>query len=202
MWAKPKKPNKTLLQSPLLHDTLKSPLLHYTLIKSVATRHPKTCYYMPPLLTLLLHDTLKPVATLHPKVCCYTAPLQSPLLHGTLTKPVATWQYFSQNFKTIYKKPNTILATIYTKPNTILATSYKKLNTICERLRKIRGALKKKIWVFLRAPLFLSKWYTVATYFLYKKIWKNKYKLHDKMLHCHWLNKENYNLSKLNLTRL
>ena len=72
-------------------------------------------------------------------------PLQSPLLHDTLTKPVATWQYFSQNLKAIYKKPNTILAIIYTKPNTILATIYKKLNTICERLEKIQGALKIEI---------------------------------------------------------
>ena len=37
------------------------------------------------------------------------------------------------------------------------------------------GALKKEIWVLLRAPLFLGKWCGVATYFLYKKIRKNKY---------------------------
>ena len=47
------------------------------------------------------------------------------------------------------------------------------------RDRENWGALKKEIWVLLRAPLFLGKWGGVATYFLYKKIRKNKYKLHD-----------------------
>ena len=48
-----------------------------------------------------------------------------------------------------------------------------------------KASLKKEIWVLLRVPLFLSKWCGVTTYFLYKKIRKNKYKLHDKILHCH-----------------
>ena len=51
-------------------------------------------------------------------------------------------------------------------------------NTNFERPGEL-GALKKEIGVLLRAPLFLGKWRGVATYFLYKKIRKNKYKLHD-----------------------
>ena len=40
--------------------------------------------------------------------------------------------------------------------------------------------LKKERFLecFFRAPLFLGKWCGVTTYFLYKKIRKNKYKLH------------------------
>ena len=48
----------------------------------------------------------------------------------------------------------------------------------------------------------LGKWCGAVTYFLCKKIRKNKYRLHDKMLHCHQLNKEQYNFGKLNLTML
>ena len=36
-------------------------------------------------------------------------------------------------------------------------------------------SLKKEIQVPFGAPLFLGKWYGVATYFLYKKIRKKKY---------------------------
>ena len=53
--------------------------------------------------------------------------------------------------------------------------NFLKINYIlhCERLGK------SEIEVLLRASLFLGKWCGVATYFLYKKIRKNKYKLHD-----------------------
>ena len=57
LWAKPKNPNKTLLQSPLLHSTL----------KSVVTQRPKVHYYTAPL-----------------KAHCYTALLLSPLLYGSI----------------------------------------------------------------------------------------------------------------------
>ena len=74
-----------------------------------------------------------------------------------------------------------------------------------------QGALKKEIWVLLRAPFFLGKWCGVATFFfffffffIYKKKKKKKistsYML--KIFHCHWLNKEKYNLGKLNLPML
>ena len=58
--------------------------------------------------------------------------------------------------------------------------NFLKINYIlhCERSGK-SDTLKKEIEVLLRASLFLGKWCGVATYFLYKKIRKNKYKLHD-----------------------
>ena len=40
---------------------------------------------------------------------------------------------------------------------------------MCERPRQKSMSLKKEIQVPFRAPLFLGKWYGVATYFLYKK---------------------------------
>ena len=66
------------------------------------------------------------------------------------------------------------------------------------------GALKKEIWVLLRAPLFLGKRCGVATYFFIpKKRKRKKIQLYmTEMLHCHWLNKNKYKLDKLNLTRL
>ena len=64
LWAKPKKPNKTLLQSSLLYGTS------------------KTRYYM---------ASLKLVATWQPKVRCYTAFLQSPLLHGNIFTKISNY---------------------------------------------------------------------------------------------------------------
>ena len=50
----------------------------------------------------------------------------------------------------------------------------------CERPRK-KVSLKKEIWVPFRVPLFLGKWYGVATYFFFiQKIRKTKYiQIHD-----------------------
>ena len=50
--------------------------------------------------------------------------------------------------------------------------------TIVMSVRDRQGCLSKKrdFLVLFRAPLFLSKWCGVATYFLYKKIRKTKYK--------------------------
>ena len=43
-------------------------------------------------------------------------------------------------------------------------------------LEKLDASLKKKIFgVLFRAPLFLGKWYGVATYFFIQKIRKTKY---------------------------
>jgi len=42
-----------------------------------------------------------------------------------------------------------------------------KVKEFCKRSPKL--SLKKEIWVPFGAPLFLHKWYGVATYFLYKK---------------------------------
>ena len=64
LWAKPKKPNKTLLQSSLLYGTS------------------KTRYYM---------TSLKLVTTRQPKVRCYTAFLQSPLLHGNIFTKISNY---------------------------------------------------------------------------------------------------------------
>ena len=50
---------------------------------------------------------------------------------------------------------------------------------------KTYGALKKEILVLFKAPLFLSKWCVVATYFfLYKKIRKKSIKKYVTEL-CH-----------------
>ena len=66
-----------------------------------------------------------------------------------------------------------------------------------------QGALKKEIWVLLRAPLFLGKRCGVTTYFFYtKKKKKKNTTFMTEMLHCHWLNKNKYKLDKLNLTRI
>ena len=78
-----------------------------------------------------------------------------------------------------------------------------KLNYLvwmCERPRK-SGALKKKIRVLLRASLFSGKWCGVAIFFFLYKKRKEKISTHYmiKILHCHWLNKENYNFDKLTL---
>ena len=49
----------------------------------------------------------------------------------------------------------------------------------CERPRQ-KLSLKKEIRVPFRAPLFLGKWYRVATYFFRQKIRKTKYiQIHD-----------------------
>ena len=64
---------------------------------------------------------------------------------------------------------------------------------------------KKEIWVFLRAPLFLGMWCGVATYFFMQKKKKKKTKCKiyiQKCFECYWLNKEQYNFGKLNLTTL
>ena len=53
--------------------------------------------------------------------------------------------------------------------------SYRKL---CARPGKL-GALKKEIWVLLRAPLFLGKWCGVIPYFFYAKKKKLNIKIHD-----------------------
>ena len=54
--------------------------------------------------------------------------------------------------------------------------------------------IKREIFgVLFRTPLFLGKWCGAATYFLYKKIRKNKYKIHDWIvLLIDWIKKSTY----------
>ena len=91
------------------------------------------------------------------------------------------------------------------KSNTKLSPRHPQWSCHCERPCFFwKGCSQKEIWVLWRAPLFLGKWCGVATYFLYKKI-RRRNKIQNyliKILHCHWLNRNRYNLDKLNLTRL
>ena len=57
---------------------------------------------------------------------------------------------------------------VHLKSNTKLSPRHSERSRHCERPGQ-SGALKKEIWVLLRAPLFLGKWCGVATYFLYQK---------------------------------
>ena len=85
LWAKPKKPNKTLLQSPLLHGTPKA-----------------RCYITP----------LKPIATQLPKTRCYIALLKARTRQYFYKISKSTNTILAHIYKAQIG-PNTILAHIY-----------------------------------------------------------------------------------------
>ena len=64
------------------------------------------------------------------------------------------------------------------------------------------GALKKEIWVLVRAPLFWGSGVELPLIFYTKKKEKKNTNYMIKILHCHWLNKNKYNHGKLKLTKL
>ena len=56
---------------------------------------------------------------------------------------------------------------------------------LCERPPQKKVSLKKEIWVPFREPLFLGKWYGVATYFFILKKKKKKRKRKTKHIQIH-----------------
>ena len=140
LWAKPKKPNKTLLQSPLLHGTL---------TKSIATQHSyKACCYTVIFFTKSQNIIKKPK--------CY---------FGNYLQKTQTlfWQLFT-------KSPNTILATFYKSPilfwqlftkslNTILAHSIKKTQNYWANNYSTKAQIifAKELYYAQRPKLFIGK---------------------------------------------
>ena len=120
LWEKPKKPNKTLLQSPLLHDISKNPLIHRTF---------KVRCYTTPLKSPLLHNTLiKSIATRQ----YFYKISKNP---NTILTPIYKAQYYFGNYSW---KPNIILVAIYKSSNTILATIHKSSNLFWQLFIKLK----------------------------------------------------------------
>ena len=193
LWEKSKKPNKTLLQIPLLHSTL----------KPIATWHSyKTCCYTALLLSLLLHGNIftksqtsykKPkyyfgnylqnaqilfwkLFTKSPNTILATFYKSSILFQQLFTKA----QYYFGNY---LQKPNNILATIYKSPNIIWqnnyimlkAQNYSLVKTYFHKLKSLTHGKHKLLMIYyssFKATKFMG---TMPIFFVINSNYKSPY---------------------------